>query len=93
MKSVKAFLKTRLQCLGPSSLGENSEETLVPRIFSSNGARQTYYQTKFHASFYCGNDSGTTFIKIPLSYIASLDYCEKHGGQVGEFGNEKFVNI
>ena len=91
MKLAQVFLKTKLHSLGVSYLGELSkEETLVSKTFSSNGARRTYFLDEFHASFYCGNDFGPTFIKSPRSYVASLEYCEKHGGQLGEFWNEKF---
>ena len=67
-------------------MGEQSRETLVSSIFSSNGA-QLYFknESKFHASFYCRNSGGTSFFKGPLSYADSWAYCENYDGTLGEF--------
>ena len=74
-----------MPCLGLSQLGQYSEETLVYRIFSSNGAQRYFLnETEFNASFYCGNDKGTAFVKGPLSYADSLEYCKRQNGQLGE---------
>ena len=74
-----------MPCLGLSHLGEYSEETLVSRIFSSNGAQRYFLnETELNASFYCGNDKGTAFFKGPLSYADSLEYCKRQNGQLGE---------
>ena len=67
-------------------MGEQSRETLVSSIFSSNGAQQYFMnETEYHASFYCRNSGGTSFFKGPLSYADSWAYCENHDGTLGEF--------
>ena len=89
MKLVKAFRKSRFQCLGLFQMGEQSTVTLHSRIFSSNGAQQQFaYETQFHASFYCRNISGTSFVKGPLSYADSLVYCENYDGTLGELDDD-----
>ena len=74
-------------------MGEQSRETLVSSIFSSNGAQQYFFnETEYHASFYCRNNGGTSFFKGPLSYADSIAYCENHDGTLGEF-DRFFQNI